>query len=253
MPTAAAPLSATEVVITRPAGTARALARRVRARGGTPLLLPGLSLRAIGDDAACTAWQDAQRADVMIFTSPAAVRFALQLAPLDTHARLLGVGRGTRDALRRAGFPDVQSPGKGGERSEGLLDHPWLQDVAARTVAVITAPGGRDLIARDLARRGAQVRRADVYRRVRPRLSRRHLEQVMALHDDACLLVTSAQALDHLLAILPPAACERLRTIRIVVSSERLQRHAHAAGFRRIVRAASPAGSDLLDAAAVRA
>lgn len=239
-------------MITRPAGTARALVRRVRARGGTPRLLPGLSLRAIGDETARRAWHDAQRADVMIFTSPAAVRFALQLAPLDTRARLLGVGRGTREALRRAGFERAQSPGAGGEHSEGVLGHPWLRDVAGRTVAVVTAPGGRDLIARDLAHRGAQVRRADVYRRVRPRLTRRHLEQVMALHEDACLLLTSGQALDHLLAILPPAACDRLRAIRIVVSSERLQRLAHEAGFRRIVRAASPSAGDLLDAAAAR-
>ncbi len=252
MLSAAPPLSGTEVVITRPAGTARALVRRVRARGGTPRLLPGLSLRAIGDDVARRAWRDAQRSDVMIFTSPAAVRFALQLAPLDTRARLLGVGRGTRNALRRAGFDRAQSPGAGGEHSEGVLGHPWLQDIAGREVAVVTAPGGRDLVARSLVQRGARVHRADVYCRVRPRLSRRHLQQVMDLHDDACLLVTSAQALDHLLAILPPAAGERLRAIRIVVSSERLQQHAQVAGFRRIVRSASPAADDLLDAAALR-
>ncbi|MBA2079497.1 uroporphyrinogen III synthase, partial [Rhodanobacter sp. PCA2] len=33
------------VVITRPVGDGAALARRVRAAGGVPLLLPGLSLR----------------------------------------------------------------------------------------------------------------------------------------------------------------------------------------------------------------
>lgn len=253
MSSVSTPLSGTEVVITRPAGTARPLARRVRALGGTPFLLPGLSLRGLSGEAAVSAWRDAQQATVMVFTSPAAVRYALRLGPLRTRARLLGVGRGTRDALRRAGFAQAQSPPAGRERSEGLLAHPWLQDIDGQCVAVVTAPGGRDLIPRQLAARGARVVRADVYRRVRPRLSRHHLERVMALRPTAWVLVTSAQALDHLLAILPSVACDRLRACRVVVSSDRLQAHVREAGFRRIVRAASPATADLLEAVRVQA
>ncbi len=237
-------------MITRPAGTARALARLVAARGGVPRLLPGLSLRAMPSAAVDVAWRQAQGAEVMVFTSPAAVRFALRHGPLRSRAYLLGVGRGTRDALRRAGHARAQAPARGEERSEGVLAHPLLREVRGRRVAVVTAPGGRDLITPSLRRRGARVERVDVYQRVAPRLTRRHADMVRQLRADAVLLVTSAQALDHLLELLPVDAAENLRERRIVVSSERLAAHARKAGFRRVRQARSPSAADVLDAAA---
>ncbi|MFX9532994.1 uroporphyrinogen-III synthase, partial [Acinetobacter baumannii] len=64
----------------------------------------------------------------------------------------------------RAGLEPVAVP----ERmdSEGLLALPELRDVRGIAVGLVTAPGGRDAIAPALRARGAQVRRADVYRRL---------------------------------------------------------------------------------------
>ena len=250
MPTSSAPLAGTEVVITRPAGTARSLARRVRALGGVPRLLPGLSLRAMPAAAARAAWREAQHCALMIFTSPAAVRFAMALGPLRSDARLLAIGRGTRDALRRAGHPDAQSPPPGAQRSEGLLAHPWLTAIDGMRVALVTAPGGRGVLEDALATRGARLLRVDVYHRVPPRLTRRHEAMLAALPPGSPLLVTSAQALDHLLATLSAPGVALLRRCRVVVSSERLARHARAAGFVHVARAASPVAEDLLAAAA---
>ena len=93
------------VVITRPAGTAAALARRVRALGGVPLLLPGLALRGVADEAAARAGlQAALRDELLVFTSPAAVLHAATLVPLQTTATVLAVGQGTARALRRYGI-----------------------------------------------------------------------------------------------------------------------------------------------------
>ncbi|WP_187300657.1 uroporphyrinogen-III synthase, partial [Mizugakiibacter sediminis] len=104
--TAQRPLAGAAVAITRPAGTGDALARRVRALGGTPLRLPGLALRAAEDaETARRTLRAALRADVAVFTSPAAVRYAARLTPL-RFARacvVIGVGAGTARALRRAG------------------------------------------------------------------------------------------------------------------------------------------------------
>ena len=87
------------VVITRPAGTAAPMARQVRARGGEPLALPGLSLRGTDDAQAVTReLKEALRGDeLLVFTSPAAVRFAARLAPLRTRAT--DVVRGMRQRL----------------------------------------------------------------------------------------------------------------------------------------------------------
>ena len=84
------PLAGTRVAITRHAGSGGALARQVRALGGTPLLLPGSSLHAAPDQAQARAeLRDALAAGVAIFTSPAAVRFARRLGPLHAAHKML--------------------------------------------------------------------------------------------------------------------------------------------------------------------
>src|SRR5690606_7695353 len=67
-------------------------------------------------------------------------------------------------ALRRAGVSGVLAPTR--MDSEGVLALPALASLRGRQVALVTAPGGRGLIAPTLAARGAQVLRADVYERV---------------------------------------------------------------------------------------
>ena len=60
------------IVLTRPVGDARTLVRAVRRLGGRPVVLPGSSLRAVAEPPAGLRVP----ADVRIYLSPAAVRFA---------------------------------------------------------------------------------------------------------------------------------------------------------------------------------
>lgn len=236
------------IVITRPAGTASAFARQVRARGGMPLLLPGLALRASEDAGQARAQlREALRADpLLLFTSPAAVRFAAALAPLRTRATVLAVGQGTAAALRRHGLT-VQAPTRQ-QDSEGLLDLPALRDVCDRGVALIGAPGGRGLLQQRLVDGGARLREVWVYRRAAPRLDRRHVEAVCRLRSGARVLLSSAQALANLHDALPPEAWLRLCAAVAIASSERLEAAAREAGFRHVRRAASAMPADLLEA-----
>lgn len=235
------------VVITRPVGTAVAMARRVYACGGVPLLLPGLSLRASGDPALRTAMRVALKDELLLFTSPAAVRFAAMLAPLRTRAMVLAVGQGTAQALRRHGVA-AQVPSR--QDSEGLLALSAMRGLRGRRVALIGAPGGRGLLREQLAARGAQWRELPVYRRVPPRLTCRHAEAVQALPRSARVLFSSAEALHNLMSLLPPSALARLRAAVAVVSSERLAQAVREAGFTRIVQAESALVADMLRAAA---
>jgi len=245
-----APLAGRVVVITRPAGTAAPLSRRVRTLGGEPLSLPGLSLRGADDArAAATGLRAALRDDVLVFTSPAAVRFAAKLAPLRTRATVLAVGQGTARALRRHGI-DAIAPSR--QDSEGLLAHPSLRELRGRRVALIGAPGGRGLLREQFAARGAELRELHVYRRVAPRLLRRHVDAVAALPKSARVLLSSAEALDNLRALLPPPAWARLCAATAIASSERLAAVARAAGFVRVRIARSAMAADLLAAAAQR-
>ncbi|HEY8585836.1 MAG TPA: uroporphyrinogen-III synthase [Rhodanobacter sp.] len=236
------------VVITRPVGTASALARRVRALRGVPLLLPGLALRRAADPVAAGAALGAALGDqIIVFTSPAAVRHAAALRPLRTAATVLAVGQGTARALRCHGVAAPQAPRQ--QDSEGLLQLPVLQALRGCRVALIGAPGGRGVLREQLAARGARLRELHVYHRVPPRLNRRHVDALLQLPASAQILLSSAEALHNLQQQLPTAAWTRLCTATAVASSERLAAAARAAGFRHIVTAASALSADLLAAA----
>lgn len=241
------PLAGTRIAITRPAGAGAALARRVRELGGEPLLLPGSSLRAPLDaKVARDALRTALACNVVIFTSPAAVRFARNLAGLRGRAQVLAPGPGTLRALRRAGCMNVRAPVR--EDSEGLLALPVLQEVRGRRVGIIGAAGGRGLLDRELAARGARVVHAHVYRRLAARLDRRHADALLrGARRPLCVLLSSTDALANILYGLPPDARRALLAGVAVVSSARLASAARKAGFERILHARSARAATMLE------
>ena len=238
------------ILVTRPVGTSASLIKRVRALGGNAVRLPGLSLRGATDTARTadalsnTGYRD------WIFSSPAAVRFAFRLAPemaFPGDSRVFAVGAGTARALARHGVqsiaPHTQSD------SDGLLCLPELTDMRGRRVALVCAPGGRGVIAPRLRERGALVEPIHVYRRVPPRLTRRHFDTVAAASDPLVMLISSGEALGNLIALLPAPLLGRLHHQPLVVSSTRLAKLARTHGFSDIVEADSAMAADLLDAA----
>lgn len=244
------PLRNVTVVITRPAGTAGPLARRVRKLGGIPVSVPGLSLRATED--AFNVDEALRRAldgDVLVFTSPAAVRFAADVLPLATRATVIAVGRGTARALKTASVPDVRFP-ETSQNSEGVLSLPELAAVTGKRVALVGAPGGRGVIREQLALRGAVLEDIHVYHRVAPRIDRRHIDPLLKLSRRSAVLLSSAEALDHLRRALIAPAWRKLVQAVAVVSSERLRDIALEAGFERVAVARSALPTDLLEAAA---
>lgn len=236
------------MLITRPVGQGRTLARRVRAAGGRPILLPGVALRA-EPASVRTDLRMALADDVAIFISPAAVRFAARLMPLRGSARIACVGAGTARVLARHGVDEVIVP-SATQDSTGLLAHPALLDVRGRTVAVIGAPGGRGTLQRHLRERGAKLREVRVYRRVPARLDQRHRDALRRMRGDAHVLLSSAETLRCLQAALAGEDWRRLLTARAVVSSERIAAAARRAGFERVSVAGSALGADLLKRAA---
>lgn len=243
------PLAGVHIAITRPAGTGAALARRVRDLGGVPLLLPGSSLRATADPrAAAMALRAALAGDAVIFTSPAAVRFAARLARLHTRARVLAPGSGTLRALHRAGCTQAIAPAR--EDSEGILALPALRNIRGQHIGIIGAAGGRGLLAPELAARGAGVTHVHVYQRVPARLDRRHADALQQARQPLYVLLSSAEAMANLLATLPEEARRALLAGCAVVSSARLAAAAQAAGFARVLPAGSAHAADLLAAVA---
>jgi len=247
--TAPVSLQGASVVVTRPAATAAALVRAARARAAHVVRLPGLELRAIGSAAvAIAALQTTVDDDALIFTSPAAVRFAFGLGSFGLPARVFAVGAGTARALARRGIVAICPVGR--QDSEGVLAIDALADVLGWRVTIVDAPGGRDALAPALTARGAQVRRIAVYERVAPRLANRHFRDLEQAPTPWLSLLSSTEAMSHLLALLPSGLAVRWRAQPLIVSSVRLRDVAEAAGFEQIWVARSAMPVDLLDCAA---
>ncbi|MET0327213.1 MAG: uroporphyrinogen-III synthase, partial [Luteimonas sp.] len=193
--------------------------------------------------------QHALAADVVVFTSPPAVAAAatLQTRVARDAASWRAVGAGTATALERAGIVGVRAPAR--MDSEGLLALPELSDVRGRSVGLVTAPGGRGVIAQTLRDAGARLHRADVYARLPTPPSPARIARLMDLPAPWILPLSSGEALDRTLQALPPQARARLREAWVVAASARLVAHAQASGFARVVQAADARPASLLAAA----
>ena len=98
--------------------------------------------------------------DVAIFLSGHAARRAANSVK-GRFRRAFAVGRGTRQVLSESG---IEATAASAESSEGLLaDLPGLAD---QRVLLVSGVGGRDVLGPGLERRGADVTRLEVYRRV---------------------------------------------------------------------------------------
>lgn len=236
------------VVSLRPVGDHAAMRRAAAVHGLRVVALSPWRI-AVRDDADTRrALRAALAADVVIATSPAAVRAAAVLAPLRTRRGQVwcAVGSATATALRRAGVAAPLSP----ERmdSEGLLALPALAEVRDRDIGLLTAPGGRDRIAPVLASRGARVLRADVYAREAVAPAPAALARLRACTGPLWLPVSSGEALLNALAAVPDDLAARLRGARVLAASARLAAIAHDAGCTDVRIAAGPRPAQLLAA-----
>lgn len=159
----------------------------------------------------------------------------------------MGVGAGTLAALRHAGVTDAVCPSR--MDSEGLLAMPQLRQIGGSQVGLVTAPGGRGVLAPALQARGAKVIRADVYERIPIPLSPRALATLRCLSQPTVLALTSGEALQRTLSAAPEDISCLLRATKVVAASERLAALAKEIGCTRVNVAASAQPGDLIAAA----
>ena len=246
------PLMGATVVVTRPGAGALAIKRRVRQFGASVVALPGVSLRSAGEKPALkAALIQARASDIVIFISPTAVRYAFTIHPklrFPKTVRVCTLGAATEKALLRKGVNNVLRPHES-QTSEGLLALPELQRLRGKRVAIIGAPGGRELLVESLKSRKARVTPIHVYRREPPRFRRDQLDALEHASAPIITLLTSQEILTNLRAALPLPLFGKLVAGELIVSSLRLAMAARASLFTSVHIAASPAPGDLLAAA----
>ena len=245
-------LRGVRVLVTRPEPGAARLADAFAAEGAVVHRVPALAIVPVEDTKSAERLRH-RLADVsvIVFTSVNAVEGFFGLVPGAAPDRLpaavLAVGPATAEALRARGVAGVRTP-RGRSDSEGLLSRPELEarHVTGRVVAVVKGEGGRDLLGKELVRRGAGVVEANVYRRRAPERLAEMLEAVRESVD--IVTVTSAEALENLAGAAPWTA-SWLSDRMLVTVSERVAGTARARNLSRVSVAAGADVASIVDAA----
>jgi len=186
--------------------------------------------------------------DVIIAVSAHAVQFALPLMgepvgepvgeKVRSAPRWVAVGQQTAAALVEFG---VQAEVPEAESSEGILSSGVAGELSGRRVLLLCGVGGRQLLVRELSKRGAEVVRLEVYRRVPVMFAPEQIAAELAAVDVA--LIASAEAGAALARLLPSAAQQRLR---LVAGSERIAAQLAEFGFTTVAVAEGPGDDAML-------
>jgi uroporphyrinogen-III synthase len=176
------------VLITRPAGKAQALALLLKQQGIFAISQP------LFDYQAYASSQDIKgsinSADILIFVSVAAVEFAHASYPLSINSDkiVIAVGQATKRALQTIGITNVLTSTQ--ENSEGLLKLDQLCQVKDKNITIVRGNGGREHLATTLTERGAQVCYIESYQRVWRTLTKNIAKQWQEQQIN-CIVVTS--------------------------------------------------------------
>ncbi len=232
------------VISLRPLNQHAGVRRAAMRAGARTFALSTLQLRPLDAKPALRAALACPR---VIVSSPAAVRLAAAQLPLSKRRgqRWFALGAGSAAALKRRGIDGVRIPVAGSD-SEALLAHSDLQDVRGQAIGLLTAPGGRGLLADRLRALGAQVHIAEVYQREALAIAPARLHALAALRGNVALLLTSREAFDPLWQASSPELRKQLISRPCVVASDRLAALARSLGFKKVLRASDARPSSLV-------
>ena len=235
------PLVGQHILVTRPAGQAASLIAGIEQLGGRATHIPFLAINPVADLRALEAIRrrlTSYRA--CLFISANAVQSAWPTLtaqqPWPEPLTAAVVGPGTAQVLRGLGVSRVVLP-EARYDSEGLLALPFFapDQCQGRAFALIRGEGGRDLIARTLQERGAQVDEASAYERSLHPDAIHSVQQLVCQDMPSAMLVTSSESLQRLLIAAPADLLRAIQQLPVIAPHERIAQVARASGFAQVV------------------
>ncbi|HEX9773402.1 MAG TPA: uroporphyrinogen-III synthase [Steroidobacteraceae bacterium] len=227
-------LAGLTVIVTRPAHQAAALAAELRRQGARVVEFPALEIEPVVIDAATRALLTADDFDWVIYASANAVHHALLALPRPRSARIATIGAATARALADAGIRVDTQPRTRAD-SEGLLALPELAEPRGLRILILRGAGGRELLRRELERRGATVRVGELYRRVAAAPTSAALDglaRALADSEPPILTASSADVLAACVRIVPEALQAALRDAPLLVPGARVAATARELAWR---------------------
>ena len=161
------PLSGKRVIVTRTRKQAGSLIRALEKHGAEVIPIPAIAIADPADPARLArAAREAGQYDLVIFTSANGVSQFVKHKPAKIRSAICAIGPGTASALRRNGMRPKFVPRR--YIAEGVLEALADFPLAGKRVLIPRAAVARDVIPRELERRGARVDVVEAYRTVLP-------------------------------------------------------------------------------------
>ncbi|MBC7756677.1 MAG: uroporphyrinogen-III synthase [Bdellovibrio sp.] len=233
------------IAITRPVDQAKKLSAFIEEAGGTPILFPLIEITPLKDYSQFEAViSNIESYDWAIFISSNAVQNGmprLLKQDIPPSLKFAAIGPVTAKELQSLGVENVLTP-KDRFDSESLLSLPEMQAVKNKKVIIVRGIGGRDVLAETLKARGAQVTFAECYQRINPQTDCDLLAQLYAENKLHGIVVTSSEAMRHLLDLAGDA--EWLKNVTLFVNHARIAELPLQMGFK--VTVADAPGDDAM-------
>ena len=234
------------IAITRPVDQAKKLSALIEQAGGTAILFPLIEITPLDDYRQFEAViSDINDYDWAIFISSNAVQNGMPRivkAGIPDNLKFAAIGPVTASELQSFGVKDVLTPlshvQHGDENkvrfdSESLLALPEMTNVAGKKIMIFRGIGGRDVLAETLKARGVQVTFAECYQRTNPQTNCDLLAQLYSEKKLHGIVVTSSEAMRHLLDLAGDA--DWLRDVTLFVNHERIAELPLQLGLRVLV------------------
>lgn len=230
------PLNGVGIAVTRPADQAKKLAALITEAGGTPILFPLIEITALDDYNQFESVIDQIRDyDWAIFISSNAVQNGMPRLikhGIPRNLKFAAIGPVTSKELHNFNVTNILSP-KDRFDSESLLALPEMQAVKGKKIMIFRGVGGREILGESLKNRGAQVTFAECYQRKNPQADCAVLAQLYSDKKLHSIVVTSSEAMRHLLDLAGDA--EWLRHITLFVNHDRIAESPLQMGFKVVV------------------
>ncbi len=232
------------IAVTRPVDQSRRLCQAIEQQDGTAILFPLIAIAPLDDyrefEQTIAKLESATWA---IFISTNAVDNAMPLiikkfGNVPENLKFAAIGHQTAKQLGLYGVHNVLTPHTRFD-SETMLALAEMHDVADQTVMIFRGVGGREILADTLKARGAKIIFAESYRRLNPQTNCVELDQLWQKQQLQAIVVTSSEAMHHLLQMTHNGNDQWIRNIQICVNHARIAEEADALGLQVHIAEAS--------------
>jgi uroporphyrinogen-III synthase len=225
-------LNGLRIVVTRSAQQAEELARPLRERGATPILLPVIGIVPPEDPTALAqAISHIDSYDWIVFSSVNSVK---ALGKQDCRARIATVGAATRDFAKQQGFMVSVTPES--YVAEALVEALGAEDLRGQRILIPSAAVTRDVVRQELVRRGARVDVVEAYCNVMPDEAPRMANEVFREPFPDWITFASSSAVDNLASLVSREVLRRSKIASIgPVTSKTIRGRALAVDAEAVV------------------